>query len=557
MLQNRWGKKQCLVLFAVAGISLLIRAYTLHAHSGLLESLWLFALCGAWLFSRLLRGELLPRRFDGLVWSAALMMAVSTYFYIVFREPGTSPISVSPLAAALAALAAYGLLIDTLCRADTEWLWERGETRGPEPRRLLLAGLLFGVILLVQYAFFFPYGKSPDTVNQWDQIHGTIPYNTIHAIGHTILLKLLLSLWDSYVFVVLVQMAAVLLLNLAFVRFFTARGVPFAPVVFALAMGLIWTGAATKAWFVPWKDTPAALCICLVTLILARYLEDGRLSLPRAACLGLLLAGCFVLRLNGIVALLICGGWALGAFLKKRQFRQLAAFLLGIALVIGGVSLYSARVLHPERSDNGFAIQIFGSAIAAVVHEDELTPEEEQELEALLPVDWMRENYGSAVDKRDLFWRQDASPRIAEDPDLAVFNNEFVIRMGENRNAVLRLFFRMLPRHFLTMAKDVLGSMAAVWGQQVLFFAGSHVFWAVFLACFALRKKLDRRDWLVFLPCICNTVSIMISTATNEMRYLLPTFMLAPFFLLFILLRTKRETAAPREKGREPAEGAA
>ena len=304
-------------------------------------------------------------------------------------------------------------------------------------------------------------------------------------------------------------------------------------------MGLIWTNAATDAYFYPWKDTPAALCLGVTTLLMARLTETRPLRLWEALLLGTALAWCCLFRLNGLVALLICGVCCLALLWKRRCPRQLAAMLLAAAVSLGGVGLYSSLVLRPEKMDNGFALQIFGASIAAAVHEDAMTQEELDEIGQVLPVDWMREKYGDPRNKRALLWDDSGSERIAAQPSLEILNNDFVIRMGENKAAVIRLFFQLLPGHFPTMARDLLCSMAIVWMQDSLFFPACHLFWAAALGSLALRRRLRLPDWLPFLPCVCNTLSIMISTATDEIRYLLPTFLMAPVFLLYLARKTE------------------
>ena len=416
-----------------------------------------------------------------------------------------------------------------------------------EPWMLLTLTVVFAAVLLLPYRFYAPYGLSGDTVSQWDQIHGRVPYNTIHAIGHTIFLKLLLSLWDSYVVVIVAHLAGILCLYLEYAVFFYRRGLAFPYLALVLTLGLIWCAKATDAWFYPWKDTPAALCLCIVTVLTAKYVEEERLSVPASVLLGAALAWCFLFRLNGVIALLVCGGVFLVAFVRRRQFPQLAAALLAMAISLGGVSLYSQTVLKPERYPNGFALQLFGSAIAAVVHEDDLSPDELEEIDSLLPVDWMRDLYVDARQKRPLLWEQDDSPAIAENPNLSILNNDFILRMGKNKAAVVGLFLRLLPGHFPTMARDILGSMAIIWLQETLFFLTNHIFWLVTVGFLAVRRRLPLLEWLVFLPCACNAFSIMISTATNEIRYLLPTFMAAPFFLLYLVWRRGRaDDTSPR-----------
>ena len=68
-----------------------------------------------------------------------------------------------------------------------------------------------------------------------------------------------------------------------------------------------------------------------------------------------------------------------------------------------------------------------------------------------------------------------------------------------------------------------------------LMFSSSYLFQVVTIAFLAVGARLKLKDSIVFLPSLCNTVSIMISTITNESRYLLPAYMLMPVFFLYVV----------------------
>jgi hypothetical protein len=68
---------------------------------------------------------------------------------------------------------------------------------------------------------------------------------------------------------------------------------------------------------------------------------------------------------------------------------------------------------------------------------------------------------------------------------------------------------------------------------------------ALLLAMFArIRRGERRRFWLAMLPILCNVVSILISTVTNEIRYLMPTFLLTPVLLLYVFSFEKNDAQA-------------
>jgi hypothetical protein len=62
------------------------------------------------------------------------------------------------------------------------------------------------------------------------------------------------------------------------------------------------------------------------------------------------------------------------------------------------------------------------------------------------------------------------------------------------------------------------------------------------LAALARIRRGNRRRFLfAMLPVLCNVVSILISTVTNEIRYLMPTFLLAPVLLLYAFSHEKND----------------
>ena len=526
-----------LTWLAVTGISILTRLFEQKELAELL--LYILGLCFA-VHVHLL-GDAQPPRLSSrlLCVLAALLMCFGMYY-------GTA-LSALTLKRRLILLLPLFLFFYSLFSALCRFPWQRyapcrAETRRAKPAAFLLLALFLLAILLVLYLPRFPYGQSPDTRNQWAQIHGELRYNTIHAIGHTIFLKALLSIWDNYTFVILVHILGLTGLYLLFAVYFCGRGMDIRAVALIEGVSLLWTSRVAYAVFFPWKDLPACLCLGLLSYFFLRLQDKGALRLGEAFGLGLSLAWTALFRLNGIIAAVICGLLFAGALLRRAQLRQLLAMALAILLSVSGVWLYTSLVLKPARYENGFSIQVFGSGIAAAVANDELTAEEEARIDALLSTDWMRSHYPSSRDKRVLIWGHEESEHVQDDPELAMFNNRFVLSMGAHKKEVILLYLSLLPRHFPTMLKDAVGSVRLVWGLDSFFFPSSHIFPALLLLILLARIRPRPRDLLFFLPCLCNTVSIMISTITNELRYLLPSYLLFPFFFCFLLCKAGRDT---------------
>lgn len=398
--------------------------------------------------------------------------------------------------------------------------------------QVLFMAMVFIVILAIQYKPLYPSGSSPDALNQWQQIHGELNYNKIHAIGHTIFLKGLLNIYDGYLIVILFHLVGVLCVYLCFASRFRKKGFSIFALTMVFGLALISSSASSTAYYYPWKDTPYALCVCVVTLCLMD-IQEHRLTLPQAFLLGLALAWCQLFRLNGIIILLVCGCYFAIAFIKSKHYKHLALMMAAILLSVSFVNVYSAKVLKPTEYKNGFSIQPFVYGIAAMVDSGQLTQAEMDEIDALVSVEWMQENYATYAGRTDLIWKSDQDERILNDINLEFFNNGFVLDAGEHRAELIALYFRLMPKHLLICIKDILASLFVMWRCEE-YFLKSYLFAFLLTVFMAIKAKLRFKDSIVFLPSICNTVSIMISTTTNEARYFLPMFMLAPVFFLYI-----------------------
>ena len=515
----------------ITSVSLFLRFPGVFGFSPLIEIIWLYLLCGVLILFEIRREK---PRFNAICFLSALAMTASFFACFILHSHSLSTTPLKFLGSFLVFLAFY-LLFWAFSRLNLTSFRSLDPGRHLRGGELVLLCAVYLLILFICYRYAFPYVKSGDTTSQWNQIHGIEPYTTIHAIGHTIFLKVLLSVWASYIFVILVHIASLTALYLFLSDYAYTKGIPpwFSCLLCSLA--LIWTIAATEAYFAPWKDTPAAICLCLVSLLIARHLDGAGLTVPQALLLGIVLAWCALFRLNGLIAVLVCGMFFLLSFLKRQQGRQLAAFLLGLTVSFGSVSLYSSLMLHPASPENGFALQVLGSGIAAVVHDDPITDSEREEIDSLLPIDWMQSHYTDMYSKRGLFWDRDLCARIQEDPTLAIMNNDFVLHLGDHKLEVIQLYFRLLPHHFRTMFFDALGSFSLIWSQETPLFVTNPLFWAALIAVLACQIHLPLYKWAVFLPCICNTISIMLATATNERRYMLPSFLIAPFYIIYLI----------------------
>ena len=393
----------------------------------------------------------------------------------------------------------------------------------------------------------FPYGDSPDSQNQWAQIHGELSYSDVTAVGHTLFLKLILSVWDNFTAVIIVHILMISLLFAVFAAYFSKKGVPFAPVFFVCAL---FNSAMMpiEPYFFPWKDTPYVFFMGLLLLVLMQSVSQKRLSLLSYITAGISLSGIFLMRLNGAVTVIFSGLYIFIYALKTTDIKKFLLCAAVFVLSAAGVNFYAYRVLHARHLPNGFSVQVFDTGIAAAMHDGKLTADEYAEIDSILPAQWMYEHYSPQVPLM-LVHSRDESPEIAADPDYDYLNNNMILQSGINKTAVIKLYFRLLPRHFAAFAKNAFYGTVVVWGHynfinKTIWFDNISIIFALIIIVSAQPKGLIRLIHPVFIPLWSNMLSIAVSTVTNESRYLLPTVVLFPFYIIFLNFQLKDQNTA-------------
>lgn len=402
----------------------------------------------------------------------------------------------------------------------------------------LVVGLVVFLSLIGFWVFlgFFPHGTSADTLSQWNQVHGLEEFNDIHTPAHTMFLWGLLSVIDSYTFVVAVHICMLSFLGGLFGGYLHRKGVGVLPM--AVLFGAFAVLPQVRCFTFPWKDTPYTFCVGIATYLLMRTLDDDYVpGVKNGLIAGVTLAFCFLFRYNGIVCLLLAGAYLIVFCAKRRAFQQLAAFLLALLFSVASVNWVAYSVLDCKRAPNGYSMQVFGSGIAAVVaNGGDITEEERAELDDLLGIEWMREQY-APWNKKSLIWYAPAQP--------------FIDGLAEHKREVVVLYLKLLPRNFLICARDVLENTYAIWGYEEVH---SHIAIAAFVLLAvgrSMNRRSLRRRWIVLIPVAANIVSVAISTVTNETRYLFPTYALAaPLILYFAAHRGERGEKKGTSAGR-------
>jgi len=387
--------------------------------------------------------------------------------------------------------------------------------------------------LALRWSQSYPAGSSPDTINQWKQIHNEIPLNDIHAIGHTLFMKALLSLYDNYAIVIFIQIVAVATSLAVISRYLYLRGIDYRLMV--LAVSLFFTYRPFVSIFIyPWKDVPYAICLLLISFAIMKVQRDEQLIVPQLIGLGFMLAGVGLFRLNGMLPMILVALYFVVIALKQRKVRLIAIPAIALVAILM-MNLVAYMVLDTQRTENGFSVAVFGSGISAVVAMDgDIAPEQMEEIRQILPVEWMKEKY-TTWDHNGLLW--DEEPDFIR-PAIKIPSNSFVAALGAHKGDVIRLYFALLPRNIILYAKDFLYNTRILWGMNNESFIFSNVFLFVLMVlsvCVLWKRKTIKKYWPVFIPVTGSMVSVM-AAITNEYRYVMPTVLLFLPLLFYIIL---------------------
>jgi|GEM_PF-4966384 len=414
------------------------------------------------------------------------------------------------------------------------YVLQAGQSRADcSPRFVFLISFAVSLAcLLLMWTSHFPYSTSPDTIRQWDELHGAAPYNDAFTAGYVIYLKLLLRIIDSYGIVILSNILLASLLYASFSKYLSRHGVS---VSYLIALPALICGfSCTQAYFYAWKDVPFSLCIGVVTLYLMKMNDaDFRISYHESVFLGICTAFCYLFRHNGIVV----SAFAIAVFFammrRRNWIRKFAVMLLTSLVCVVSVNLYSDKVLKPEGMISGTEFWPMMTGIAAAVSEGNVTDAQLAEISRYYDIDFMRSNY-NVYNKLALI-----TDGICYD------HHDGYYCMANYAPETVKLYFKLLPGNVRAMAADFLGNAMVVLGTVTFAFYEHHIVYMLTLLYLAMlyhRKKGRHRAQLSCLvPIILNAATIMAAVISYEQRYVLATFMLFPFIAAYIVMRIREQ----------------
>lgn len=282
----------------------------------------------------------------------------------------------------------------------------RPQARRPFSRRVWL--LTFAGLLLCWLPWFlydYPGVMTPDSISQFSQITGQIPYSSHHSLIHTLFIGLCYragfffthSVNGGIAFYTVIQMLLVAGTDACCLSLLRSRGIPgWMRVCFFLFWGLIPYNAIFAVTM--WKDVLFSACMLLYALLLFCLLEAPPLRARRWLYAGLFCTGWLVcmLRSNGLYAFLFALPFTLYCFRKRGRAMapvQLAVVIL--AILVKGPVFDAFGVARPHFTES---LSIPLQQVARVVCEGrELTAEQEALLNRVAEVSLIPEYYDPII----------------------------------------------------------------------------------------------------------------------------------------------------------------
>lgn len=426
-------------------------------------------------------------------------------------------------------------------------------------RPMFPASAFFMAMLIPLLGFWAtkaPYIDAFDVQYQLEMLRGDVPLNDVHTMAHTFLLWLTAG---QPVILVGLQIIGLAWLLTVFAAWFYRQGIGLFSIAVSFSMFSL-CGTVAEIAVSPIKDLPATLCMGVVLYYIMRLLaNDLHWSRWHIAAFGGALAFTGLLRHNGYVLVLMAGIWLLVVGLRKKQMFGVLACCVACIVLVNGIGY---QMLHAKSPSNGFSVQVYATGIIAVDRRGgEMTAEQRQRMERLLPMDYVEhclsnpDTAGRTLAQR-LCWTRDLGQytpsereqnfaTLLQDQEGTndVFNNLFILAAGEHKAEIVKLYLELFLKNPWLCTTELIRNTTTIWRLDRGLALFSHVFYlmALMVAFVSIGRKGMLRYWPVLLPILCNIASVVVAASTNEIRYLLPSFVLAMPTILFLVVQMQQQ----------------
>lgn len=426
---------------------------------------------------------------------------------------------------------------------------------------------------LPYYLYQYPGIMTPDSINQFEQVLGVIPYNNHHPFAHTMVFALLYKAafaltGDMVVSVGFYTFAQMCLLSAGMAFFISTlrqqRIRPFVLLLLTAFYAMIPYHAVFSVTI--WKDIPFAAAVLFFNCLLLRLILRGSLLLHERILL--LFSGMMIclFRSNGWYAFLVVVPFLLFFFRKqKRQVYPCLLVTLLLCVLIKYPVMNHFQVTQPDLIES---LCIPTQQIAAVLCNDrELTAEERGLIENVVDLTYIKELYNPtfADNMKELV-------RAGDQEYLASHKKEFFklwislgLRYpGDYLDAYIQQTYGYwYPDSFYLVAeaegvsatelgvstRHLIGGPLVVKGKELAIKLGSIVpiygtLWSMGVACWVLLFSMgtvlvrrETRKLLCYLPSVLLLFTVLIATpVATEFRYVYFMVYSMPFYLMAAML---------------------
>lgn len=426
---------------------------------------------------------------------------------------------------------------------------------------------------LPYYLYQYPGIMTPDSINQFEQVLGVIPYNNHHPFAHTMVFALLYKAafaltGDMVVSVGFYTFAQMCLLSAGMAFFISTlrqqRIRPFLLLLLTAFYALIPYHAVFSVTI--WKDIPFAAAVLFFNCLLLRLILRGSLLIHERILL--LFSGMMIclFRSNGWYAFLVVVPFLLFFFRKqKRQVYPCLLVTLLLCVLIKYPVMNHFQVTQPDLIES---LCIPTQQIAAVLCNDrELTAEERGLIESVVDLTYIKELYNPtfADNMKELV-------RAGDQEYLASHKKEFFklwislgLRYPEDYldAYIQQTYGYWYPDSFYLVAeaegvsatelgvstRHLIGGPLVVKGKELAIKLGSIVpiygtLWSMGVACWVLLFSMgtvlvrrETRKLLCYLPSVLLLFTVLIATpVATEFRYVYFMVYSMPFYLMAAML---------------------
>ncbi|WP_317934151.1 DUF6020 family protein [Sporosarcina aquimarina] len=420
--------------------------------------------------------------------------------------------------------------------------------------------------LIVSFMFliaFYPGAMTPDSLAQYDQALSH-QYTDWHPVVHTMLIGVLLKIWESPAIIALFQ---IVLISAAtgFAGWSLEKArIPQPFIWIALVLFAISPVHAISS-ITLWKDVAYSAALFLFTLLMFRIVRTSGRVLDKWPFLALYaLTGFMVMffRHNGFPVFLIVTLFILVMY-RAHWMRLLpvaAAMILAYQVVIHPV--YTKLEVHP--SDPQEMLSLPTQQLAAIVTEDgDMTKEQYEYVNRLFPIEKWHEKYNPySVDSIKFSWGD--YDRFVIYDDWGQYGKMYLKLVKQNPGIATSALFKQTslvwqmnqPNDGYTSKyttniylNNELGLVNKTLNQslkmrtyeylkgsdEAILFLWRPAFYTALALLFTYIAYLRNgwRAWLLLLPVALNTGAVFVGIPAQDFRYLLANSMiLLPFILI-------------------------